>query len=296
VNGAQSHYYLTLDGGVLKKAWGLFKLNIKLYQTRPDIVVSECQLAPLNFKRYTLIHVIHDAKFVTRHGRGGRKFVRLLHWISAKISTAVMTVSFSERERIADALGIPADRIIVSYNGLSPAWGGAPTVCQKAVRYDVIYVSNLAPHKGHSDLVHACAGTSWRILFVGADFGMKERIRCLAEDLGVEVIFREGVPEEELIELYDQSQVFAFPSRIEGFGIPFLEARARGLRVVANDIPIFRELQSKLGGNLVDVSNAELFRRSLARAMAEPKGRADISGFFWSAIASDLLRVIRDLK
>jgi glycosyltransferase involved in cell wall biosynthesis len=49
------------------------------------------------------------------------------------------------------------------------------------------------------------------------------------------------VPEEHLAPLYSGSELFIFPSIYEGFGMPVLEARACGARVLASDIPELRE-------------------------------------------------------
>ena len=42
--------------------------------------------------------------------------------------------------------------------------------------------------------------------------------------------------------LFAGADLFAFPSRHEGFGIPVLEAMAQGTPVVCSDIPAFREV------------------------------------------------------
>lgn len=46
----------------------------------------------------------------------------------------------------------------------------------------------------------------------------------------------------ELAELYRQAVMFVFPSLMEGFGLPILEAMSCGCPVVLSDIPVFREV------------------------------------------------------
>lgn len=50
---------------------------------------------------------------------------------------------------------------------------------------------------------------------------------------------------DELLEaLYDRAALVVMPSRGEGFGLPVTEALRHGRKVLARDIPVFRELQS----------------------------------------------------
>jgi len=46
------------------------------------------------------------------------------------------------------------------------------------------------------------------------------------------VKFMGFAPEEKIVEIYDSFNVFVFPSLYEGFGLPILEAQARGLPVI----------------------------------------------------------------
>lgn len=52
------------------------------------------------------------------------------------------------------------------------------------------------------------------------------------------------VPQPKLDELYREADCFICPSRLEGFGIVLLEAGANNLAVIANNIPVFREIYS----------------------------------------------------
>ena len=51
--------------------------------------------------------------------------------------------------------------------------------------------------------------------------------------LSARVHFLHNVPNEDLPAIYQQAEVFAYPSRYEGFGIPIIEAIQSGLPVVA---------------------------------------------------------------
>ena len=60
--------------------------------------------------------------------------------------------------------------------------------------------------------------------------------------LGKKLFFLEGVNDEQLNALYENSTCLIAASEGEGFGLPLIEASRRGLPIIARDIPVFREV------------------------------------------------------
>ncbi len=94
----------------------------------------------------------------------------------------------------------------------------------------------------------------------------------------------------ELSELMSRSWCFCLPSSYEGFGIPYLEAMAHGVPVVASPNPGSRMLlgdgcgilagDDELGARLVELLNSEDLRHSLAA-----KGAGRVEEYSWERMA-----------
>ena len=71
-----------------------------------------------------------------------------------------------------------------------------------------------------------------------------EDVRAIARETGCEHrVFMPGYVDDAGLEwLWRRAGVAAFPTRAEGFGLPLLEAMARGVPVAAHDIPVLREV------------------------------------------------------
>jgi glycosyltransferase involved in cell wall biosynthesis len=71
-----------------------------------------------------------------------------------------------------------------------------------------------------------------------------KQLKDRAVSLGIaeKVNFSNDISERELESLYRGCSALIYPSLMEGFGIPPLEAMARKRQVIVSDIPVFREL------------------------------------------------------
>jgi glycosyltransferase involved in cell wall biosynthesis len=67
----------------------------------------------------------------------------------------------------------------------------------------------------------------------------------LVNGSGPRIVWLGFIEDKDLVALYSGCDAFVYPSKYEGFGMPVLEARACGARVVTSDSPELREA----GGN-----------------------------------------------
>lgn len=95
-----------------------------------------------------------------------------------------------------------------------------------------LYVGNAYPHKNVEILVRAAVRAGVKVLYVGKDDYFYKRLH----------ISPKTVTDEDLARLYEHAEALVFPSLMEGFGLPALEALARGCPVIASDIPVFHEI------------------------------------------------------
>lgn len=120
------------------------------------------------------------------------------------------------------------------------------TADEKNMKYDFICVSANLPHKNLLNLFLA-----WKQIF--EQFPHKKLLivlnnhennnpnfLCGAEKYGIMVKNQKN--KNELKDLYLQSKNLVFPSTIESFGLPILEAKHYGLNIIASDIGYAKEL------------------------------------------------------
>jgi len=82
----------------------------------------------------------------------------------------------------------------------------------------------------------------YKLVLVGGKGWKDQRLtNLIAGESGSDIVPLGYIPDDHLPQLYAGADLFVFPSHYEGFGMPVLEARACGTRVVATDIPEIHE-------------------------------------------------------
>ncbi len=239
---------------------------------------------------------------------------RWLIFLSAKCSAVVMTASESMLGDVRRTIPVSEAKAVVNYFGVSVhKFNGARrsgresegdeggSVPKKPLQ--LLYVSEYSDYKNLTTLLKAVRMlrerhvNDFRVVTT-ADPHQFPDVEVVTRDVdealslnplvNQSVKFTGSVSYEEIEKLYEESDVFVFPSLAESFGHPLVEAMASGLPVVASDIPVHHEIcgqaalyfspldpQDLVEKILILYSDVELRKRLAGAARARAKTRFD---------------------
>jgi glycosyltransferase involved in cell wall biosynthesis len=271
-----------------------------------------------------LHHHLIPGEFMATNGRSLWHPLRLLYrrliWdSSARRSTLVIANSTATQEGIVRFMGLNANRIRIVFETVDEAFSRQFDAgdSRAAIRRDygvgrdyVLYVSNLWFYKNPDGAIRSFArqiakyADDLDLVIAGPDdFNRRTELRRLARDCGVEdrVHFLGRVPFKSLLKLYSAARVMYYPSLVETFGKPVLEAMRAGVPVVAARATSLPELVGN-AGILVDPLDVEANADALHRAATDDilrkdliqKGKIRAQDFSWEATARGTLRVCAD--
>jgi glycosyltransferase involved in cell wall biosynthesis len=230
-------------------------------------------------------------------------------WFKGDVIRAHRVVANSRgtAQRISKLLMRTADDIVMpgleaSFRPLTPDENQSATreLDSMGVRPPyLLSVSTLEPRKNIGVLVDAFIElkrhgklSGFKLVLVGAS-GWKRNAKHDDSRTGRDDILETGyVPGHLLPALYANAEVFILPSLYEGFGMPALEARACGARIVVSDTP---ELRDAGGPNAVFIEPTSAgVREGIERALVAPRvlERGLCEDHAWSRAAAQLANTI----
>lgn len=241
--------------GAKNVLWHQIKLPGLLKRNRFDLLHIPSYRRIVANPSIPQIVTIHDcAPFRLRDKYGALRGVfgrQISPWLARRCD-AVVSVSHFTKQDLIDYFKLPADKIQVIHNGLShDVYQPRPPEALSAFRAAhglnkpyFIFVSRLEhPGKNHVRLIEAYEmfrrknETSVQLVLGGAPWHGAEVIqqRVAASPYADDILFPGFMVEAELPLWYAASEALVFPSLIEGFGLPVVEALACGVRVASSD-------------------------------------------------------------
>ena len=223
--------------------------TIAVRSGRYDAVLTQNFCPPLSTAPRVVL--VHDALFVTNPEWFTKAELLYLSGIrpSLRWATSILTTSNSETVRIGAVwpelrtrlvkvgLGVP--------DGVLQAQPRRPSSLSGEVPF-VLAVGRLNVRKNLAGLIEAFIDIARddpkpHLVIAGSVDGAYAPV-VVPDDVSARVAFLGHVTDDELRWLYENCDLFVCPSLDEGYGLPLIEANILGARVIASDIPVFREL------------------------------------------------------
>ncbi|HEX8863593.1 MAG TPA: glycosyltransferase family 1 protein [Actinomycetes bacterium] len=294
---------LALPGRLATRAWVQLRrprLPARLTAELDLVHATSAAIPPARGR--PLVATIHDVAFrlfPEAYPASGRDFHERAARIAVAEAARVLVPSAATARDLADLYGLEPGRVTVTPLGADPPAAVDPAAARALLeRLGVrgpflLAVGTLEPRKNLARLVAAFAEAaaelpSHHLVVVGpAGWG-----DALDGPTPPRVALAGRVPDEVLAGLYASADGLAYPSLYEGFGLPVLEAMARGLPVLTSDRSSLPEVA---GGAalLVDPTDVPAIAKGLVELVADSGlrerlaagGRRRAAAFTWRATA-----------
>ena len=307
--------------------WEQVTLPLAARRDRIDILHSLGNTGPLFLsKKIRQVLSLMDVMFlqagkfvpkpVTMYQRMGRLYRSLVSPRCSRNSAAVITISeFSKRDINLLIPQLEPSRLTVTYLACDPSFvklgveemsSNKATLGTRPKEQFILCLGADDPRKNtlrmiqaYLKLVHENSVTE-NLIVAGyknweTSLAYKEVVRANATD---KVKFLPFVPLSQLVNLYRQATLFAYPSLYEGFGIPILEAFNTGCPVIASGTTSIPEV----GGDAalyIDPESVEQLAAAMLRLISDPTLRESMSNlglarahqFSWERAANQTIEV-----
>lgn len=179
---------------------------------------------------------------------------RIIISSAVKRSSLIIAVSEFTKNDIIERFKASPNKIIVTYEGVANLSKGNDSLfAKKVVPHEILsltdltrpfwlYVGNAYPHKNLEWLLEVFRSFNRRhpdsrLVLVGKEDYFYKRLKDYTKARHLEkVVFFPGyVPDRDLEILYQRALAYIFPSLYEGFGLPPLEAMAKGCPVLSSN-------------------------------------------------------------
>lgn len=191
---------------------------------------------PLTTGRWPVVVTVYDM-IHERFGEGSSR-LRWAKQLSVRRAALIVTPSKATTRDLVRFLPNIRSEIITIPLGVAPEFFGDPLRPTGGhARPYLLYVGRRSGYKNHALLVRALAGArdlaDLRLVLVGGEPLLDNERAGLVDALGArDRISHVASPSDDVLRrLYDDATVLVVTSRCEGFGLPLLEAMARGCPV-----------------------------------------------------------------
>jgi len=302
-----------------KYLWTQLRLWWELWCHPPEILLVPAHTIPFLPlpKKIKVIVNVHDVGF-KRFSQLYKKIQVWYHDLTMRRikqrADLIITISEFSKQEIIDLYQIQPNKIKVVYLGFdatqfSPAINDNSDLLKKyhINKPYLLYVGRLEKKKNIGNLLMAFAlakeiKPELKLVLVGSAGNQFEEIKKIINNyhLEQEVIITGYVAANDLPIIYNQAEIFLFPTLYEGFGLPILEAMASGVPVITSNFAPHNEVggeaayyinphsPQQLSNAIINILEDKNLKESLIN-----RGLVRVKNFSWQQTAQAIYQLIK---
>lgn len=304
--------------------WEQWALPRAAKKARIDILHCTSNTAPL-YCSVPLMLTLHDIIYLNSGKSKGMSYYQQLGWYYRRWNVpriinkcrCIITVSETERANIVHRFPQIDKRLSVVHNGYSDCYRPLPdeetsVVVRKYLPDDkyLFFLGNTDPRKNTEGVLrayHDYRSRSRHPLKLVITGLKQEYVENMLTDMNLKesipnIVYTGYVPSEDLPALYNGAFIFLYPSLLEGFGIPVLEAMACGTPVITSNCSSLPEVAGK-DGLLINPFSTQEIIGAILLLEADTKlyqkqveyGLNRVKLFSWKHTAQSYLKLYKEM-
>ncbi len=284
----------------------------------PDVVHSNNFFCPTGLRRARLVYTVHDLAFATHP-----EWTTEANWntcfngvfdASLHADHIVAVSNYTRQQFLAMFPYFPRERVSVVFEASrfpGPRGNAAPEPLQHLIPERFwLAVGTTEPRKNQVRLLEAYARlratqeTTYPLVLVGGAGWMMDDLEARIESMQLSsYVQRLGYVDETCLQwLFENCTAFCYPSLLEGFGLPVIEAMSLGAAVLTSNVSSLPEVVGDAGVLVdpfdVDAIHAGMQRLATDRAFLERLRVESLhraQQFSWRAAAAQVIEIYRML-
>lgn len=300
--------------GMLWKEFGLF------FTPRADIYIFNGQVAPILFAPKNFVVLVYD--FAHKYFSTNlwmKKFKNYLMDFSIQLASKrakrIISISQATKDEMVKFYKTDANKIEVMYLGINRICDLPQTKIEQSADDFFFFIGTIKERKNVLNIVKAFIlfkkeNSQYKHkLFLSGKYNAQspyiQNILNIIKEAGQQdnIIFLGHVSDQEVSFLYHQARALVFPSLLEGFGFPILEAMSCGVPVITSDISSLAEIANN-AALTVDPYDVQQITQAMQRLVDDEvlyqhlvqAGLKRAEGFSWDQTAQRFIQIINNLN
>ena len=283
-----------------------------------NVYIFQTPVLPLKFTPKNSVIIAQDFPYLHLMARSPKRYflnriIKFYHAWSLKRAARIIAVSEYTKRELMKFFHVPEEKIAVVPMGYKKVCKVRETQVRLPEKF-FLFVGVVKERKNvlrifeaFSEFKKLHSQSGYKLAIGGKSEGTYfEKVKSFSEEKGIasDIVWLGFLNDGELSYVYRRARTLLFPSIVESFGFPVLEAMSCGLPVITSDFGGPSEIGSGNSALLVDPYNANSISKVMEKIAFDDNlrekliqsGRKRAEEFSWDKAADGLLKVINSLK